>query len=302
MANNDILPFATGSGAYVTDQSTYAGLSSVSVGFQPGVAPTSDINKVFRQSSLIATMLAQFIADNQPNDVQDNGDQAALEAQLIAALGAVIAPPIVMLTSPGVTSVTVPNWATKIQIELIGGGGGAGGVASGASHGSAGGGAGAYLWGVTAVTPGHNLQFTVGAGGLGGANGNAGSAGGDTKLIDQTTGTNLGLAGGGGAGSGSSGTLAGGAGGTPNEFNLAGLVGYPGQYGQDGASSTTGYNVTGSGGEGPYGGAGRSSTVHLDQVVNGQGPGCGGSGLYTTTSAGQGGNGAPGYISFRFLP
>jgi len=45
-----------------------------------------NLNTAMRQSSSISTMIANFIADNQAADVQDDGDLVTLLAQFTAAL------------------------------------------------------------------------------------------------------------------------------------------------------------------------------------------------------------------------
>lgn len=304
-ATNDFLPFATGVGANVMAQSDYASLTSRGTGFQSGVATSAQINKVLRQSSFVASTLAQFIADNQANNVVDDGNVANLESQLRAALGAVLAPPTVNLVNVGSTSVTVPAWASKMELRCIGGGGGAGGVAASQANGAAGGGSGAYIFGTVTVTPGHQLTFTVGGGGNGGAStGAIGVAGNKSTVTDTTTSTLLADAGGGGGGAGSGSTSrAGGAGGAVNTVTT-GLMGIPGQYGQDGSNTANNATpvVTGAGGLGPLGGGSRAATLFDANISPGRGPGCGGSGAYTSNLASQGGNGASGFISYRFLP
>jgi hypothetical protein len=89
VATNDFLPFATGAGANVLDQGDYAALAARLAGFSSGVAKSIELNKVWRQSSFIASVLAQFIADSSGEDVLDDGDGSSLQAKLRRALAAV---------------------------------------------------------------------------------------------------------------------------------------------------------------------------------------------------------------------
>lgn len=90
MATNDFLPFGTGAGANVLDQSAFAGLPARSTGFQSGVAFSAGFNKVWRQSAFVAAMIGQFTAD-YGGDALDNGDLPTFEAHFKAALAAWIA-------------------------------------------------------------------------------------------------------------------------------------------------------------------------------------------------------------------
>lgn len=91
MPTNDILPFATGGGANVETQAVYVSDPTTATGFQSGIAPSLKLNKVWRQSSFISAMLAQFIVDKSAQSVLDDGDIAGLEVKLTAAINAVTA-------------------------------------------------------------------------------------------------------------------------------------------------------------------------------------------------------------------
>lgn len=89
MATNEILPFAQGVGANVQDQAAYTAEPLRSSGNVAGIARSNVNNKALRQATLMASALAQFIADNQANDVVDTAtftDIATwLEAAIVAA-------------------------------------------------------------------------------------------------------------------------------------------------------------------------------------------------------------------------
>jgi hypothetical protein len=85
---NDFLPFATGSGANVLDQSDYAALAALSTGYQAGIAQSAAVNKTWRQSSIMASVLAQFIVQQTGQAAIDDGTTATLLANLTAAVKA----------------------------------------------------------------------------------------------------------------------------------------------------------------------------------------------------------------------
>ncbi|MFJ5317220.1 phage tail protein [Pectobacterium versatile] len=86
MANNQFKPFATAAGANVTSQSEWESLPALFSGFTSGKASSAQINKAVRQASVIASVVAQFIADTNDADVLDNGNIAALQQSLLIAL------------------------------------------------------------------------------------------------------------------------------------------------------------------------------------------------------------------------
>ncbi|MBV4367930.1 gp53-like domain-containing protein [Erwinia phyllosphaerae] len=86
MAKNDFKPFATGEGANVLSQAEFEALDAVENGFQTGIARSEQLNKVWRQASTIASVVASFMADKSGSDVVDNGDIATLQATLLKAL------------------------------------------------------------------------------------------------------------------------------------------------------------------------------------------------------------------------
>jgi hypothetical protein len=88
---NEFLPFGIGTGANVLDQADYDGLPARDAGFSSGIARSVELNKVWRQASVIAAIIGQFIADHSGGDALDDGDTATLlglfEAALAAAIG-----------------------------------------------------------------------------------------------------------------------------------------------------------------------------------------------------------------------
>ena len=83
--SNDFLPFSNAAGANVVGQAAYASDPSTPVGFASGVATSSKLNKVWRQSSLMAAALGQLVADVGLN-ATDDGVAVNLERQLALAV------------------------------------------------------------------------------------------------------------------------------------------------------------------------------------------------------------------------
>lgn len=92
MATNEILQFAeTDTGTNLLTQAEYLADSQRPIGNQPGVARSKLVNKALRQSSLIAAGLAEYIADNQANNITDaltpQNIADYLQAAIAGALG-----------------------------------------------------------------------------------------------------------------------------------------------------------------------------------------------------------------------
>jgi hypothetical protein len=84
----DYLPVATGGGANVDSQANFAGSSYQINGFANGIAQPYQANKIWRQSSMVAAALTQFIATALNINVPDDGNLT----NLIAWIGNVFAP------------------------------------------------------------------------------------------------------------------------------------------------------------------------------------------------------------------
>lgn len=119
MATNDFLTFSAAGGANVVTQSAWVALSTLRAqGFQSGVATSSQLNKVWRQSSIIAAVVAQYVADIAGQDVLDDGTTATILANLKAAIRAQSSP---VGSSRGLTC---PNGApgtslTYAAVEIV---------------------------------------------------------------------------------------------------------------------------------------------------------------------------------------
>lgn len=86
MAENDFLVWAGGSNANVLTQAAYVALPNLTSGDVAGKASAQQANKTWRQASIIATTIAQFIADTLGVNVIDDGTTATIEANFIAAI------------------------------------------------------------------------------------------------------------------------------------------------------------------------------------------------------------------------
>lgn len=86
MPVNDFKAFATGEFANVLSQPEFEALEALGNGFQSGIARSEELNKVWRQASTIASVVASFMAAKSGNDVLDNGDVTTLQATLLKAL------------------------------------------------------------------------------------------------------------------------------------------------------------------------------------------------------------------------
>ena len=87
MATNEFKPFSIAGGANIISQAEYEALAALSTGFSSGVAKASEINKVLRQASFIASALAQYTANKSGLDVLDNGDLNGFITKMTTALG-----------------------------------------------------------------------------------------------------------------------------------------------------------------------------------------------------------------------
>ncbi|MCC8421489.1 phage tail protein [Photorhabdus thracensis] len=86
MAKNEFLTFGMAEGANVLSNDEYAALAARVNGFSAGVAKSRELNKAWRQSSIITHILADFIAKESGNDVLDNGNIDALKSNLALAI------------------------------------------------------------------------------------------------------------------------------------------------------------------------------------------------------------------------
>ncbi|WP_241239258.1 hypothetical protein [Burkholderia stagnalis] len=103
MANNNFKAFAAAGGANVMTQADYEALAALLTGFVSGTAQSAQLNKVWRQSSIMSAVLAQFIVDLTGQDAIDDGTTATLLANLktgVKKSGAIILLQTAVVTSP----------------------------------------------------------------------------------------------------------------------------------------------------------------------------------------------------------
>lgn len=181
---NDFLAFASGPDANVLSQDAYASLSNIiQNGFQAGIAPSIQLNKVWRQSSIMAAVLAQFIVDETGQPAIDDGTTATLLANLKSAFpGRLLG--INMYATAGAT--TFQPQTTKSQILVFAqGGAGAGGSTPATGSGqialAQGGASGGFSIGFYALSTDDPIVINIGNGGTPVA-GSAGGSGNTTSV------------------------------------------------------------------------------------------------------------------------
>lgn len=266
MGTNDYLPFATGGGANVVVQGTYAAAAYVPTGRGAGILPSDVYNKIARQGSIGAAILGQLIITRTALNAVDDGNLTVLLASLEAAILASVQnsaprPSRTVLLTGTAATYTTPAGCKQLRIIMVGGGGGGGAAATNA--------------GVNGATSSFNSVTALGGngGGAAGGLGGTGGAGGTGTITVRLGGgggapgtTTVGLAGSGaasafgGAGRGASGTNAGG--------------NAPVNTGGGGGGGSSGGNGGGGGGSGEY----------VEMIINSP------AGSYTYT-VGQGGAG-----------
>ncbi|NDK97669.1 phage tail protein [Photorhabdus bodei] len=107
-AKNDFKAFAVSNNANVVSQQGYESDPSLQTGFPPYTVPTHVLNKVLRQTSIMASVVANFIEEQSGEDVLDDGDITKLTAQLNKALEQkfIIRIPNASLTQKGIVQLT----------------------------------------------------------------------------------------------------------------------------------------------------------------------------------------------------
>lgn len=84
---NDFVQFCeTSTGTNLLTQGDYLTDAQRPIGNQPGVARSKLVNKAMRQATVIASQLAQYIANKTGADILDNGTTDALIGQITSAL------------------------------------------------------------------------------------------------------------------------------------------------------------------------------------------------------------------------
>lgn len=168
MPTNDFKAFATGNSANVISQADYLALAALVSGFSSGKASSAQVNKALRQATVMANVLAQFIADSANVDVLDNGNTAAILSNLKNSMpGRLLGVQVVTSSALITKSAGAKRW----RIRALGAGAGSSAApATGAGQVSIsnGGGAGAYAEGIYDVSALSSATVTIGSGGVGG--------------------------------------------------------------------------------------------------------------------------------------
>lgn len=86
MAKNEFKPFAIGEYANVLTQEEYETLPAVGAGYTAGIAKSEQLNKTWRQASVMSAVLGNFIAEQSGDDVLDDGDLNKLKLSLEKAI------------------------------------------------------------------------------------------------------------------------------------------------------------------------------------------------------------------------
>ncbi|MGJ5822136.1 gp53-like domain-containing protein [Serratia sp. H402Y] len=86
MAKNEFKPFAIGEYANVLTQTEYEALPAVGAGYTAGIAKSEQLNKTWRQASVMSAVLGDFIAEQSGDDVLDDGDLNKLKLSLEKAI------------------------------------------------------------------------------------------------------------------------------------------------------------------------------------------------------------------------
>ncbi|HIF6627839.1 TPA: gp53-like domain-containing protein [Serratia marcescens] len=86
MAKNEFKPFAIGEYANVLTQEEYEALPAVGAGYTAGIAKSEQLNKTWRQASVMSAVLGNFIAEQSGDDVLDDGDLNKLKLSFEKAI------------------------------------------------------------------------------------------------------------------------------------------------------------------------------------------------------------------------
>lgn len=86
MATSDFVPFGTDPLANVMTQADYLALAARVLGFQTGIANSSQLNKTWRQAAFMAAALAQYVVNQTALDMLDDGNLANAITRLTSAI------------------------------------------------------------------------------------------------------------------------------------------------------------------------------------------------------------------------
>ncbi|OYV51319.1 MAG: hypothetical protein B7X10_00800 [Burkholderiales bacterium 21-58-4] len=86
MAEQDFQPFAAAVGANVLTQAEYLALAALGPGFSSGILPSNNLNKVLRQSSIMAAVLGDLIEGVSGQNVLDDGTTTTILSNLASSI------------------------------------------------------------------------------------------------------------------------------------------------------------------------------------------------------------------------
>lgn len=112
MSTNDFLPFGDDPSARVLDQTDYAAATWRALGFDSGIAVKENLNKVWRQASVMVAAIAAVMAARTGDDVLDDGNLSNLEttfARAITAIAGGVAPTYAVDSGAANAMVITPN-------------------------------------------------------------------------------------------------------------------------------------------------------------------------------------------------
>jgi len=100
-------------------QADYEALAALLTGFQSGTAQSAQLNKVWRQSSIMAAVLGQFIVDLTGQDAIDDGTTATLLANLKMAVQAQSAAVVGQARNVAMSVTAASSTATLTADEIV---------------------------------------------------------------------------------------------------------------------------------------------------------------------------------------
>ncbi|WP_244130877.1 hypothetical protein [Burkholderia pyrrocinia] len=118
---NDFLPFATGPGANVVDQTTYAALAALTTGFVSGTSQSIQVNKVWRQSSIMSAVIAQFIVAQTGQAAVDDGTTATLLSNFTKAVNAASKQRVILTDTGSANALAAANAVPMTALPTVSG-------------------------------------------------------------------------------------------------------------------------------------------------------------------------------------
>ncbi|KVE08347.1 hypothetical protein [Burkholderia anthina] len=118
---NDFLPFATGPGANVVDQATYSALTALTTGFVSGTAQSQQLNKVWRQSSIMSAVIAQFIVAQTGQAAVDDGTTPTLLANFTKAVNAASKQRVILTDTGAANACAAANPVPMTSLPTVSG-------------------------------------------------------------------------------------------------------------------------------------------------------------------------------------